>query len=342
MAGSARSNILFAFVVAIGLWLIYLARDVVLLVYVSALFAVVVTPALEGIQRLRIGRWHPSRAVALVLLLVVGLGALTLFGILAFPPIFRDIKAFVEEFPALAGRLSQRLHSIPGGDAVDISAIQERAASLLGGAIGVIGKVAGGVFGFFSFIILTAYFVLDGERAFRWGLSLFPPEKRPRLETTFIRGESRMRHWLVGQAALMLILGLAAGIIFALLGVRYAIALAVITGLLNIIPIVGPLIAAVLASLVALISGWQVMLGVIIFFILYQQLESALLTPRIMRYSVDLPGLAVIIALSLGGALAGILGALIAVPTAALVAVFVDEYLIEHPEPAAESAAPAA
>lgn len=333
MAASARSNILFTFAVAIGLWLLYVARDVVMLVYVSALFAVVVTPALEAIQRMRIGKWQPSRAVALVVLLVGGLGALVLFGVIAFPPIFRDLKAFVEEFPALAARLSERLHNLPGGGAVDINAIQERAASLLGGAFGVIGKVAGGVFGFFSFIILTAYFVFDGERAFQWFLLLFPGEKRPRLEATFLRGESRMRHWLVGQAALMLILGIASGITFALLGVRYAIALAVITGLLNIIPIVGPLIAAVLVSLVALISGWQVMLGVIIFFIAYQQLESAFLTPRIMRYSVDLPGLAVIIALSLGGTLAGILGALIAVPTAALIAVFVDEYVIEHPEP---------
>jgi len=341
MAASARSNILFAFAVALLLWLLYLARDVVMLVYVSALFAVVVTPALEAMQRARIGRWHPSRAVALVVLLVVGLGALSLFGMLAFPPIFRDIRAFAQDFPSMAARLSERLHNLPGGAEVDINAIQERAASLLGGALGVIGKVAGGVFGFFSFIILTAYFVFDGERAFHWGLSLFPREYRPRLEATFIRGESRMRHWLVGQAALMLILGVTAGITFALLGVRYAIALAVITGLLNIIPIVGPLIAAVLVSLVALISGWQVMLGVIIFFIAYQQVESALLTPRIMRYSVDLPGLAVIIALSLGGTLAGIIGALVAVPTAALLAVFVDEYVIGRPEPA-EAAAPMA
>jgi predicted PurR-regulated permease PerM len=81
MAASARSNILFAFAVALLLWLLYLVRDVVMLVYVSALFAVVVTPALEAMQRARIGRWHPSRAVALVVLLVVGLGALSLFGI---------------------------------------------------------------------------------------------------------------------------------------------------------------------------------------------------------------------------------------------------------------------
>src|SRR5688572_12163024 len=153
MAAGTRSNILFTFALALGLWLLYLARDVVMLVYISALFAVVVTPALEAIQRARIGKWQPSRPVALVTLIVLGLGALVLFGIIAFPPIFGDIKAFAEEFPAQAARLSERLRSLPGGANIDIhglqNSIQERAAALLGGAVGVIGKIAGGVFGFF-------------------------------------------------------------------------------------------------------------------------------------------------------------------------------------------------
>jgi predicted PurR-regulated permease PerM len=76
-------------------------------------------------------------------------------------------------------------------------------------------------------------------------------------------------------------------------------------------------------------DSWEKVLGVVIFYAVYQQIETAFLTPRIMRSTVDLPPLAVIIALSVGGALAGVLGALVAVPTAALVAVIIDEYVVK-------------
>jgi predicted PurR-regulated permease PerM len=139
-----------------------------------------------------------------------------------------------------------------------------------------------------------------------------------------------MRHWLVGQAMLMLILGTLSCIAFAALNLKYFFALAVLTGLLNIVPIVGPISAAVLASLVALTDSPAKLLGVVVFFLLYQQLETAFITPRVMKFSVDLPPLAVIISLMIGGALAGVLGALVAVPTAALCAVLIDEYLVKR------------
>jgi predicted PurR-regulated permease PerM len=138
-----------------------------------------------------------------------------------------------------------------------------------------------------------------------------------------------MRNWLLGQALLMLILGITASVVFGILDLKYFYALAVFTGIANIVPIIGPLSAAVLACVVALIDSPIKVIGVIAFFITYQQLETAFLTPRIMRTTVKLPALAVIIALSLGGALAGMVGALVAVPTAALCAVLIEEYLVK-------------
>jgi predicted PurR-regulated permease PerM len=143
------------------------------------------------------------------------------------------------------------------------------------------------------------------------------------------RGENRMRHWLVGQTMLMLILGVLSCLVFGILKLKYFLALGLLAGLLNIVPIVGPAVAITLAGLVALVDSPAKLLGVLIFFVAYQQLENAFLTPRIMKLSVDLPALAVIIALMIGGALAGILGALIAVPTAALCAEIIQEYLVK-------------
>jgi predicted PurR-regulated permease PerM len=128
----------------------------------------------------------------------------------------------------------------------------------------------------------------------------------------------------------MLILGLASTVVFLALHVRYAYALGVLSGLLNIIPVLGAAVSIVLAVLAAAVDSWGRVLGVAIFYLIYLQVENSFLTPRIMQSSVGLPGLAVIVALLLGSALAGILGALVAVPTAVLVTELLDEYLVKN------------
>jgi predicted PurR-regulated permease PerM len=138
-----------------------------------------------------------------------------------------------------------------------------------------------------------------------------------------------MGKWLLGQGSLMLILGLASMIVFLFLHVRYAYALGVLTGLLNIIPVVGAAMSIALALLVAAIDSWGRVAGIAIFYVVYLQIENSYLTPRIMKKSVDLPGLAILVALLVGSALAGILGALVSVPTAVLVAELLDEYLVQ-------------
>jgi predicted PurR-regulated permease PerM len=180
--------------------------------------------------------------------------------------------------------------------------------------------------------ILTVYFILEGDHAYTWFLSFFPPEPRDRLDGALRRAKVRMDRWLVGQGSLMLILGLLSTAVYLMLHVRYAFALGVLTGLLNIIPVLGAAVCVALALLVAAIDSWGRVLGVAIFYVIYLQVENSVLTPRIMRNSVGLPGLAILVALLLGSALGGVPGALVSVPTAVLVAVLVDEYLVQKPE----------
>lgn len=329
-SSNRRSDILFTFFVAILILLAWQLRHVILLIYISAIFAVVIGPGIGFVQRLRIGRWSPNRGTAVVLILAAGLLLITIFFVFALPPIFRDLQGFARDLPGKFQRIYERVQHYPVLQNINPGEIQQHVASALGGVLGVAAGLAGGLLGFFTWLILTAYFILDGERAVRWFLSLFPADKRAKLQETMARGDRRVSKWLLGQAMLMLILGTLSTIVFALMRVKYFYALGVFCGLANIVPIVGPVISVGLAAIVAAFDSWTKAIGVVIFYLVYQQLENAYLTPKIMKSTVDLPALAVIIALTIGGALAGILGALIAVPTAALLAVVIDEYVVKN------------
>jgi predicted PurR-regulated permease PerM len=329
-SGHHRSDILFGFFVAIMLLLAWRVRDVLLLIYISALFAVVIGPAIGFVQRLHIGAWHPGRGLAVILILAAGLIAIGAFFVFALPPIFSDLQGFARDLPDKAQHLYERIHKYPLLSHVDVNSIQQHATEALGGVVGLAKGIAGGVVSFFSWLIITAYFILDGERAFRWFLSLFPAARRGRLQETAVRADKRVSKWLLGQMLLMLILGTLSLIVFGLLRVKYFYALAVFCGLANIVPIIGPLVSVGLAVIVAAFDSWTKAIGVLIFYVIYQQVENAFLTPKIMKSTVDLPALSVIIALALGGSLAGVLGALVAVPTAALIAVIIDEYVVKH------------
>jgi len=131
--------------------------------------------------------------------------------------------------------------------------------------------------------------------------------------------------------------------VFYILHIRYAAALGVIMGLFNLVPVAGAMISMSLVLLIAALDSWGRVAGVGIFFILYLQIENSFLTPRIMRTQVDLAGLTILIALLIGTSLAGIIGAMVSVPTAVLIAVLLNEYavhdeaIIEEPHPVTTS-----
>lgn len=331
-----RANILFTFGVALALYTAWHVREELVLIYVSALFAVVLMPVVRGITNIRIGKWSPGRGLAILFLLLGVAGAAVLFVTFALPPVIRDLHEFARELPTRGPQLLDRLRKIPFAQRVNIAALnaklQDFASNFATYLLYSIKNWAGTLFKIITGVVLTVYFMLEGETAYQWLLSFFPVNRRQRLDCTLARAEIRMGKWLLGQGSLMLILGLSSTIAFVLLKVRYAYALGVLMGLLNIVPIVGGLVSIALVILVAAIDSWGRVLGVIIFYAVYAQVETSYLTPRIMKTSVDLAGLSVLIALLLGTALAGIIGAMVSVPTAVLVAVLINEYAVK-PEP---------
>ena len=330
---SIRGNIIFAFALAFAIYVAWLLRNVLVLLYVSALFAVVLTPVVRATSRLRIGRWHPFHgATAIFFLLLIVAGALTAFGFLALPPVIRDLQALNGEIPTRLPVLLARFKQIPfvgGLNSTElISSIQGSVNNAAAGLLLSLTNWAGALVQIAAGFVLTLYLILEGEGAYRWFLSFLPPQPRHRLDVTLQRAAARMEKWLIGQASLMLILGLASTILYLSLDIRYAYGLGVLTGLLNIIPVLGAAVSVVLAILVAAIDSWGRVLGVAIFFLVYLQIENSWLIPRIMKHRVQLPALAIFVALLLGYAVEGVVGALVAIPTAVLVAVLLDEYLV--------------
>ncbi len=329
---SHRSDAVFVLALLFAVYMAWLVRDVLLLLYVSALFAVVFRPVVTAVEQIRIGRWRPFRKIAVLVLLVAGVGVLVGFGAVALPPVVRDLQEFSKEAPAKTPLLIEKFHHIPFADRINSdelsSRLQDFASSSAKYLLLAVRDWTSNLFTIIMGVVLTIYFIEEGDTAYRWFLSFFPSQSRQRLDLTLQRAEVRIGKWLLGQGSLMLILWVASTITFMALHVRYAYALGALSGLLNVIPILGAAISIALALIVAAIDSWSRVLGVAIFYLIYQQVENSFLTPRIMQQQVGLPGLAVLVSLLFGTALAGIVGAMVSVPTAVLVTELVNEYLV--------------
>jgi len=331
MNSSPRSHIVFAVALVVALLIAYYLRHALLLIYVSILFAIVLTPAVQFIQKLSIGPWRPGKGLAILLLLI---GLFVLVGVfigIVIPPIVRDAHEFASDLPRRVPDMMERLRRVPAVNRLAPQDLQDQLTSLATRLPKLLGGIAGGLVGFFTWMILTIYFVVDGRRAVDWGLRLLPEQTAFGLRPVLLHARDRVRRWMLGQLLLMLTLGVLSAVVYNLLGIRYATGLAVFTGMANIVPIVGPVASVLLASAAAAFDSWMKVVAVLAFYAVYQQLENGFLTPRIMKATVDLPALAVVVALLIGGELAGLLGGLVAVPSAALIAVFVDEYLLQRP-----------
>jgi predicted PurR-regulated permease PerM len=328
-----RGHILFCIGILLLLALAWTLQKELLILYVAALFAVILTPLVVRITQLNLRGYHPSRPIAIILLILGVILVLSIFFTTGLPPVLRDFHQFSIDLPQRIPAVVARIKKIPMADKFGIDTIAHRAEGAFTATASYLFTSLplwlGHIFDILTTAFLCIYFMLEGEYAYRFFLSLFPHAQRNRLDSTLRRAERKVSKWLLGQGLLMLILGVASLIVFGLLHIRYFLLLSFLMGLFNIIPIAGGVITILLAAGVAALDSWTKMFGVFIFYAIYINVENAVLTPRIMRSSVNLMGLTVLIALLLGTALAGVVGALVAVPTAALISVLLEEYAVK-------------
>lgn len=331
--GIVRGHILFTIGILLLLALGWALLKELTILYVSALFAAVLMPLVNRIAQTDIRGYHPSRPIAIGILILAVTLVLALFFTTGLPPVLRDLSEFTTELPARIPAMAEKLNRLPFINKLGVDAIASRAEGALTATAGYLltslPNWLSHLFDILTALFLCLYFMLEGEHAYQFFLSLFPVRQRRRLDATLQKANQKMSKWLVGQGLLMLILGISSTIVFGILHVRYFILLGFLMGLLNIIPVAGGIITICLAAGVAALDSWTKMAGVLIFYIVYVNIENAYLIPRIMRSSVNLMGLTILVALLCGTALAGVVGALVAVPTAAMIAVLLEEYAVQ-------------
>ena len=176
-----------------------------------------------------------------------------------------------------------------------------------------------------TLLLLTFYMLVESREIFSFFVRLFPTHQRARVATLSATVTEKVSAWLGGQLLLGGIIGLTSAIGLGLMGVPYFYVLALISAIGEMIPMVGPILAAIPAILVAATVSPGLAVGVAIFFLIQQQLENTVLVPKIMGRQVGLSAVTVIVALGIGSELLGVVGAILSVPTAAIVQVLFQE-----------------
>lgn len=332
-----RKHIVFVVALLCLLGLLWKIRHVLGIVYLSGLFAVILNPVVMRISKLRFRGKHLSKTISVAVLLLGLILVLGLFFWLGLPPVLRDFRNFLGDAPSRLPAITAKLHKIPMADKVGLNDLSARLQAGAGEAaayvFSALPALAEHVLDLLTAMILTVYFILEGQEVYEFFLSLVVPASRSRLANTLQISEEKVSRWLFGQLALMACVAVYSLIVFRVLNVRYFLLLGVLMGLTNIIPIAGNLITILLVTLIAAADTWTKAGLVLAAYFVYVQIENAFLTPRIMKSSVDLMGITVLVALLCGTAISGIPGALVAVPTAAVVVVFANEYLVQHEDP---------
>jgi predicted PurR-regulated permease PerM len=311
-----------AVLVGLALMLVLLAWRVLTWILIAALLAAALNPAVEWLERRGLTRALAATAVFVVALLVV-----TGLGFLVIPPVVTQVTDFVNALPGFvddltAGRgpfgwLQERYQIV---DRIE-DAIQEQGVGgilgLSGPALDVVRSVVTAVVGVITVIFLTYFMLLEGPRTVSGLLGLLPDEPRPRFERVGGEIYRTISGYVTGNLLISLVAGILATIVLYAVGSEFAIALGLLVAILDLIPLAGATIAAIVVTTVVFIeTDWVRAVIVIGFFVAYQQFENHVLQPLVYGRTVQLSPLVVLCAVLVGAQLAGVFGALLAIPVA--------------------------
>ncbi|HVE91593.1 MAG TPA: AI-2E family transporter [Actinomycetota bacterium] len=314
------------------LYAAYAVRHILILVLMAMFFAVGLDPVVRGLRRFGLSRGLSVLAVSLLTVLFLGgfVAAVT-------PPLVRQTQRLAREIPDYANNLSRRSERFRDLDRrYDLTARARKSVDDLprvasrsaGSALGVARSVGRAIFSTLTVIILTIYFLLDLPGLLAGASRLLPATRRERFKELSVLVFERISGYIVGNVAVSVIAGVVSFIALSLLGVPFALPLAMWVAIADLIPMVGATLGAVPAVIVAFFSGTATGVGTMAFFAAYQQAENYLVVPRVMRRAVNISPAAVILSALIGGTLLGFVGVLIAVPLAASLKVLAHEVWI--------------
>ena len=335
-----RSPYYYGFVGALGaltaFWLFQAVMgigSVLMLVVVSFFLAAGLNPAVVFLERRGLRR---SLAVTVVILAALGLVALFLVAIV--PVISDKVQAITKNAPGWLDQLQQNKRIQRLDDEYQIiDKIEKKlnegdlVAAVFGNALGFGIKVVSGLFNVFVIVVLTLYFLasLDSSKAAIYRLA--PASRRDRVTRLGDKVIANIGGYVSGAFLVALCAGLSSLVFLWFTPVsKYAVALAFVVAVLDVIPMIGATLGAVIVSAIAFATDVKTGIACVIFYVIYQQVENYVIYPRVMSKSVDLPGAVIVIAALVGTALLGVVGALLAIPTAAAILLVIREVVVKR------------
>lgn len=308
--------------------------SVLTFVVVAIFLALVLNPLVEVLVR----RGLP-RALGVATVFLGLLGFFALLGSLVIPPIVAETATLIERAPGYVEELNDRPWFAELDAQYDISTrLSEELntrlsdanfiSTLFGGALGAAGWVAAGVIGLLTTLILTLYFLAAFPTVKDAAYKMVPASRRPRVIALAEESMRRVGGYALGQILVATINATCAWVMMEILSIPYAVVLAVAVGILGLIPLVGATLGAVIVAVVALFQDPTLALIVVVYFVVYQQIENYAIVPRIMHRTVSVPGAVTVVAVLAGGTLLGVLGALLAIPVAAGLLLIYEEVVV--------------
>ena len=325
--------------------IVSIARHVIVWFLIALFLALAINPLVEWLQR----RGVRSRGLASGSAFLMVLLTLVLIGALFIPTLVRNVNNFVDAVPGYVddvtkgkgrlGFLETKYHVVEKVREQVEKGGARRLLGLSGTAVAITKGVINIVIGIVTVTFLTFFMLLEGPQWIERLFGLLPPESQPRWRKVGHDIYRTVGGYVTGNLVISLIAGTLTTLVLLLLGVPYAVALGLLVAILDLIPLAGATIAAIIIAIVAFLHTVVAGIVAVVFFIVYQQVENHLLQPLVYGRTVQLSPLAVLIAVLIGAEIAGILGALAAIPVAGAIQVILVDYLRARRERAIETPA---
>ncbi|MCX6704572.1 MAG: AI-2E family transporter [Candidatus Woesebacteria bacterium] len=315
----SHRTIIFTVFFLLGLWFLYFVRDIILQLFVALLLMTILEPLVAVLTRIKI-----PRALSVLLTYILVLGVMGGMVALIAPTLAQQTTNFINALPSYLANIG--ISSMVSGN-------------LASGALTQLGAIPGEVLNFtvsifsnivsvVTVLVFTFYMLLTHDKLHDQAGLLFGENKKLQIGRLIRAWENKLGKWARGQLLLMFAVGLGTYIGLFLIGIPFALPLAILAGLLEIIPILGPIVAAIPAILIGFGMSPIIGLGATAVEFLVHQLEGYVLVPKIMEKSVGVSPLVVLISIAIGAKLLGIMGVIISVPFVITLQVLIKEYLI--------------
>jgi predicted PurR-regulated permease PerM len=324
--------------IALSFWLLYRFYQVVFILFVAIVLGTVIRPAVSWLYRRGIPRIG-GVILVYILLLILLIG----FVLLLFPLVFEQGTKIIAEVPSYYQSLREGLVNVrnpivvsliellpatlPGLDPVQQTGQQMLASA--GQAMDYVSLAVRVIFMTSAILLLTFHWTIEGPRTIQTVLLLVPKSERTGIGELISAMETKVGFYIAGQGVLCLVIGIMALVAYLLIGLPNALLLALIAGVLEAVPMIGPLLGAIPAGIIALSIAPSKLIWVIVATIVIQQLENIVLVPRVMRKAVGVNPFVSLLSLFAFSSLFGITGALMAIPIAAIIQILLDRFVFQ-------------